>query len=134
MSNINQTQDLFALGAMQDLDNESAATCSGGVGYLNSGDPDVILYNNAGFQGASLGLNARTGDGLPNFGTRDGNGGGGNNGFNDKATSIRVIKGTWEFFGNSNYGGDRLTLGPGSFVENVGSRFNDKFTSARRIV
>ena len=84
MSNINQTQDLFAFGAMQDLDNESAATRSGGVGYLNSGDPDVILYNDQRFQGASLGLNAATGDGLPNFGTRDGNGGGGNNGFNHK--------------------------------------------------
>jgi hypothetical protein len=134
MSNINQTQDMFALDTVQDLDNETAATCSGGIGYLNSGDPDVILYQHARFQGASLGLNAATGDGLPNFGTRDGNGGGGDNGFNDQTSSIRVLKGTWEFFSSSNYGGERLTLGPGSSVEYVGSRFNDRFTSARRIV
>lgn len=52
MFNINnQTQDLFALGAVQDLDNETAATCSGGVGYLNSGDPDVFLYKDANGQG-----------------------------------------------------------------------------------
>jgi hypothetical protein len=64
MSNINQPQNLFALDTVQDLDNETAATCSGGVGYLGSGDPDVILYRHARFQGDSLNLNAATGDGL----------------------------------------------------------------------
>ncbi|MEW6497167.1 MAG: beta/gamma crystallin-related protein [Cyanobacteriota bacterium] len=134
MSNINQTQDLFALDTVQDLDNETAATCSGGAGYLNSGDPDVILFEHERFQGRSLNLNAATGDGLRNFGTWDGNGGGGDNGFNDVTTSIQVLRGTWEFFTSSNYGGESLILGPGSSIEYVGSRFNDRFTSAFRRV
>jgi Beta/Gamma crystallin len=131
MTNIdNQTQNLFAIDAVQDLDNETAATCSGGVGSLNSPNPDVVLFQHKSFQGKSLGLSAASGDGLPNFGTRDGNGGGGDNGFNDITTAIKVNRGTWEFYTNSNYGGERLILGPGSAIERV--QLNDRFTSAKR--
>jgi hypothetical protein len=132
MSNINnQTQDLFAIDAVQDLDNETAATCSGGVGYLYSSDPDVILHKDPNGQGLSIGVNAATGDGVPNIGFADGQGGGFETTFNDSVSSITIKRGAWQFFDNDNYGGDTTgRLNPGTY--NLGAN-DDKITSAFRV-
>lgn len=127
MSNINN-KNLFAIDAVQDLDNETAATCSGGVAYLYSGDPDVILHKDPNGQGQSLNANASTGDGISNIGFTSGNGSGGQETtFNDSVSSITILRGTWSFFQNDNYGGDTTgLLGPGTY--NLGHN-DDRITS-----
>jgi len=125
-SNINnQTQDLFALDTVQDLDNETAATCSGGDGFLNGPDPDVILYKDPNLQGESLGVNAATGDGIPNIG----------NAFNDQTSSILIKRGVWRFYQDVSYNqgnppANFVVLGPGNY--NLGAN-NDNITSLERI-
>lgn len=134
--NNNQSNSLSNIKFVQDISHESAADYSGGAGYLGSGDPDVILYKDGNFQGVSLNLNAAIGDGLSNIGTNDGNGGGGDNGFNDQATSIRILRGEWEFYSSRDFGTvpeDGATvqrLGPGEY--NLFS-LQDKITSAKRL-
>ena len=131
MSNINQTQDLFALDTVQDLDNETAATCSGGVGYLYGPDPDVILHKDPNLQGQSMGVNARTGDGIPFIGTSDGQGGGFNTTFNDTVSSITIRRGSWQFFDHAGYRGDTTgRLGPGTYW--LGHN-NDRISSVFRV-
>mgnify|MGYP003434594727 CR=1 FL=1 len=136
MSNINQTQDLFALDTVQDLDNETAATCSGGVFYKNGRDPDVIFFDGtelpkvgtvSHFTGTRLSLNASIGDGDPNIGIHRGR----VNGFNDKASGIEIKRGRWNFFGDSNFRGQSTgVLGPGRYE--LGAN-NNSITSAQRV-
>jgi len=128
MSNINnQTQDLFALDTVQDLDNETAATCSGGVGFLFGPDPDVILHKDPNGQGQPLGVNAATGDGVPNIGLINGQ----ETTFNDQVSSITIKRGSWNFFGDDNYRGQSTgVLAPGTY--NLGAN-DDAITSAFRV-
>jgi hypothetical protein len=124
----NQSLDLFALDTVQDLDNETAATCSGGEGFLSAPEgADVILYKDFDGQGLSLGANAATSDGVSNIGFLNGPQ---ESTFNDTVSSIRVVRGRWSFFQDANYGGDNTgPLGPGLY--NLGHN-NDKITSAFR--
>ena len=136
MSNINQTQDMFALDTVQDLDNETAATCSGGVFYKNGRNPDVIFFDGREtsggetinhFTGDQLSLNASIGDGDPNIGIQNGRA----NGFNDRASGIEIRRGRWNFFGDSNFRGQSTgVLGPGRHV--LGAN-NNSITSAYRV-
>jgi len=124
MSNINQTQDLFALGAMQDLDNETAATCSGGSGYFGSNDPDIILYEDANFQGRAVNVNASPEDGVNLTGE-----------LNDSVSSMKILRGTWRVTEDDNFrnGGTygSLQLGPGDH-EFGGTPVNDTISSLFR--
>ena len=129
----NQSNSLFNIEFVQDISPETAANYSGGAGYLGSSDPDVILYKDDSLQGESLNLNAAIGDGLSNIGTNDGNGGGGDNGFNDQATSMNIIRGQWELYVHENFGGEKFALGsvgPGTY-NLLG--FTDSITSAKRV-
>jgi hypothetical protein len=131
MSNINQPQNLFALDTVEDLDNETAATCSGGVAYLYGNNPDVILYKDPGLRGQSIGANASTGDGIRNIGFSDGKGGGFSTTFNDQVSSIRILRGSWQFFDKAGFRGDTTgRLGPGTYWL---GHMNNKITSLFRV-
>jgi hypothetical protein len=86
-----QNEQLF-----QELDNEVAATCSGGVAYL---------YQDDNFKGRKLtfynyGTDLRTWD------------------FNDKTSSL-VIQGNevWGFYRDRNYKGPSVALGSGTYTK-----------------
>lgn len=125
----------LSFSAVKELNDEVAATCSGGVFYKNGPDPDVIFYDGretrdgtfAHFTGARLGLNASIGDGDPNIGIQNGR----VNGFNDRASGIEIRRGRWNFFGDSNFQGQSTgILGPGRYV--LGAN-NNRITSAFRL-
>jgi hypothetical protein len=137
----NQSNFLDNIKFVQDITPETAANYSGGAGRLNgaANDPDVIVYRDTNFRGDSLNLNAAIGDGLSNIGTRNGNGGGGDNGFNDQISSIKILRGTWAFYSASNFGNTRESgqtvqnLGPGPAEYKTLPRLQDSITSAKRI-
>ncbi|BAZ22260.1 hypothetical protein NIES4073_31420 [Kalymmatonema gypsitolerans NIES-4073] len=84
------TAEFEATPAFQELDDEVAATCSGGGAtdiYFYGSNPDVILYDsrNRGL-GAALPINAKAFGGDDNL--TDIN-------WNDKTSSIQVIRGNW---------------------------------------
>ena len=118
MSNINQTQNLFALDTVQDLDDETAATCTGGA--------DVILYKDLNGKGDSLHITGKIGQGISNVGPN----------FNDQTSSITIKQGVWEFYQDSYYNnledqyGADIKRGPGNY--NLGAN-NDKITSLKRV-
>lgn len=123
----NNTLAQLNLSAVKELNDEVAATCSGGVFYKNSGDPDVIFYRDINFGGGELRLNASTGDGDPNIGIDNGR----VNGFNDQTSSIRILRGSWNFFDDAGFKGQSTgILGPGNY--NLGAN-NDRITSAFRV-
>jgi Beta/Gamma crystallin len=133
MSNINQTQDLFALDTVQDLDNETAAKCSGGVGYLYGRDPDVILYEHEKGGGKSMSVNAATGDGIPNIGFINGQGAGSHpTGFNDITSSIWIKRGVWIFHDDAGYNGQTTGVLRAGFRYDLGAN-NDRITSLFRV-
>ncbi|KAB8330653.1 beta/gamma crystallin family protein [Scytonema tolypothrichoides VB-61278] len=110
----NQHEQLFT-----ELDNEVAATCSGGY---------VDLYENGPFApGRVATVFAPVG-----FGDRDLR----NSNFNDKTSSIFISAGErWEFFRDINYQGPSRILGPGSYpVLPRDTGFpNDWVSSLRRV-
>ncbi len=123
----NNTLAQLNLSTMKELNDEVAATCSGGVFYKNSGDPDVIFYRDINFGGGELRLNASTGDGDPNIGIDNGR----VNGFNDRTSSIRILRGSWNFFDDAGFKGQSTgILRPGNY--NLGAN-NDRITSAFRV-
>jgi hypothetical protein len=124
MSNIyNQTQNLFALDTVQDLDNETAATCSGGVAYFNGPSPDVILYEHADFKGRSIGVNASTGDGLNLTDA------------NDTVSSAVILRGVWHFYEDVNFnsGGTYGHIQGDKPLDFGGTPVNDTISSIKRV-
>ena len=57
---------------------------------------EVIIFEHNNYQGRSV----RVTSDIPNLDHR---------GFNDRASSIRIVSGTWEFCQNANYGGSCFT-------------------------
>ncbi len=117
-----------AILAIKELDDEVAATCSGGVHYPGSNDPDVILFSDSNARGRTLRLNASGGDGFSNL--RDTN-----LNFNDVTSSISIIRGTWTFYKDAGYNNPEDTLGPGQYTVggNFGKLQNDSISSLLRI-
>ena len=122
--------------AVKELSDEDAASCSGGKGYLNSKDPDVVLYDywipGLGGRGKKLGINAAIDDGVTNIGFSNGDGTGASTGFNDKASYIEVKRGEWVFYTDENYRGSALSAKPGKYAL-LRYGFNNKITSALRV-
>jgi hypothetical protein len=112
MSNINQTQDLFALDTVQDLDNESAAAVSGGVA-------DVILHSGTGQQGRSLETNNKIAN-LSNFN------------FNNITSSVAVNSGTWRFYTKPNFKGAYIDV-ESDTARDLPGKFNNSISSLRSI-
>lgn len=104
------TPEFEATPVFKELDDEVAASCSGvGKFYTGGDDPDVILYDKPNFQGESLRINATNGDGDDNLT---------NLGWNDRTSSIRVIRGKWRIFQNKGYVGKKgevTFLNPGKY-------------------
>jgi hypothetical protein len=93
----------------QQLDNEVAATCSGGY---------AILYENTNFGGRRLRLES----GASNLG---------NFGFNDITSSIQIREGeTWAFYRDTNYRTLLFTSRDGNYPS---IPRNDQISSARRL-
>ena len=119
MSNINnygvdmnkKTLTELSFSAVKELNDEVAATCSGG---------NVSLYRDGNFQGGGI-----------TFSNSDANLA--NNNFNDATSSI-IIRGNqrWRFYKNVNFRGPSVTLGPGRYPR-VGQGLNDSISSLKRI-
>ncbi|MBW4668772.1 MAG: beta/gamma crystallin family protein [Cyanomargarita calcarea GSE-NOS-MK-12-04C] len=115
MSNIsNQSQDLYAIKAVQDLSHESAASVSGGA--------DVTLYDCTKFKGASREINegqTRLGD------------------FDNRTSSVvvdgKINKKVWRFYALPNYKGASFDVGPGQDRKFLPPGFNNKVSSLQSI-
>ncbi|WP_414518221.1 beta/gamma crystallin-related protein [Nostoc sp. PCC 9305] len=118
----NQTLTELSFSAVKEINDEVAATCSGGDGYINGPDPDVILVTNPGYNGGSLAVNAVINDGVRYVGDN----------FNDQISSVNIVRGTWNFFSDPNYQGFLGQLGPGSYPLLTGSN-NDNIASLFRV-
>jgi hypothetical protein len=109
------TAELEATPAFHELDDEVAASCSGGVAYL---------YEHAGFQGRRL----QFFNGENDLRAWD---------FNDKTSSIQIVGNEqWTFYEHINREGKPVTLGPGEYslyrLNQLGIP-NDSISSLRRI-
>ncbi|BAZ23050.1 hypothetical protein NIES4073_39380 [Kalymmatonema gypsitolerans NIES-4073] len=123
----NNTLAQLNLSAVKEINDEVAATCSGGVARINDPDPDVTLYADGQLRGGSLRVNASVGDGIPNIGT--------NGSFNDRTSSLVIHRGQWEFFADSGYRGRySRVLGPGLYRSLDATQIsNDQLTGLRRV-
>ncbi|MEH2242934.1 hypothetical protein [Nostoc sp.] len=109
MSNINdQTQDLYSIELVQDLDHEAAATVTGGYLYLSTG------YNGSGSETPPLGK------AYPDLG-----------GYDNKVSWYKVTgnKG-WYAYTGKNYTGKGYYLKPGS-KGNLGGYANNNWESVK---
>lgn len=131
MSNINNRVDMnnktlaqLSFSAVKELNDDVAATCSGGVASTGGNDPDIILYRDLGFGGGNpLGVNASVNDGLSYVGDD----------FNDKTSSIAIIRGTWDFYQDGQFGNYQTTLGPGVYSNLPTGIANDSLSSLSRV-
>ncbi|WP_414573864.1 beta/gamma crystallin-related protein [Nostoc sp. CCY 9925] len=107
----NKTLTELSFSAVKELNDELAATCSGGR---------VNIFQDANFQGRGI-----------TFSNSDANLA--NNGFNDVTSSI-VITGNerWRFYKNANFRGPSVTLGPGRYPR-LSRGVNNSISSIKRI-
>lgn len=120
---------LDAILAVKELDDEVAATCSGGKIYFDGPNPDVLLFEDNNYGGGVLRINATNGAGDENL---DNSLVG--SGWNNKTSSIKIVRGEWQIFQDDGYKGKSKTLKPGSYSK--ASAFglaNDSLTGIRRI-
>lgn len=120
MTNSKQYFNLEAMSALKLVEDEVAATCSGGSAYTGSGDPDVNLFSGSPDGGDSLTVNADIGDGLSYIG----------DGFNDKTTFVQVLRGTWVAYDNANFDQPLGTFGPGVYALGDGA---NRLSSIQRV-
>ncbi|MDM9586273.1 beta/gamma crystallin-related protein [Nostoc sp. GT001] len=112
-----------AISSIKELNDEDAATYSGGIAFTGGNNPDVILYTDEGFNGRNLGVNASGSDGVPYVGDD----------FNDLTSSIAIIRGTWAFYRDLNFTTYQTTLGPGLYSSLPGGIANDSLSSLFRV-
>jgi Beta/Gamma crystallin len=124
-----ESTDQFEATAFTELDDEVAATCSGGIVRFDGPNPDVILYEHTGLGGKSLGINATLNDGDGNLdNARIGSG------WNNRTSSIKIIRGTWQLFRDGGYQGPKSERGPGRYnTPRDFGQANDALTGIRRI-
>ncbi|MBD2468755.1 beta/gamma crystallin-related protein [Nostoc sp. FACHB-145] len=130
MSNINnhavdmnkQTLAELNFSAVKELNDEVAATCSGGEGSLNGPSPDLYLDADSNYGGAYLGVNAVINDGISYVGDS----------FNDQTSSIEIYRGTWNFYRDANYQGFLYQIGPGNYPV-LAADSNDSISSLYRV-
>ncbi|MEH1960330.1 MAG: hypothetical protein V7L05_10685 [Nostoc sp.] len=106
MSNINnQTQDLYSVELVQDLDHEAAATVTGGTLYISTG------YNGSGSE-------TPVGKAYTSLG-----------GYNNKVSWYKVTGNTgWYAYTGQNYTGKKYYLAPGT-QGNLGGYANNNIES-----
>jgi hypothetical protein len=117
----NQHEQLFT-----ELDDEVAATCSGGVAYTGGPDPDVILYTHGGTNGVPLKVNASINDGLIDLGE---------NSFNDRVSSFIILRGRWNFYADAGFRGryNSRPLRAGTYSSLPRGFSNDQLSSLKRV-
>jgi hypothetical protein len=123
------TAEFEGTPAFHELDDEVAATCSGGTIYFGGSNPDVILFEDTQYRGKALRINATSGDGDDNLDNAAIG-----SGWNNRTSSIRVIRGTWQIYTDGNYKGTTRTLVPGDYY--TPQKFglpNDSLTGIRRV-
>ena len=98
MSIINdRIKDLNVIAGVNELTNETAATCSGGTG------PDVVLYSKKNLQGRSLKVFVA----IPDLRRYN---------FNNITSSFKVINGKWNLYTKFNFKGSSTGfLGKGAY-------------------
>jgi Beta/Gamma crystallin len=105
----NQTKDLNAIAGVNELTNETAATCSGGTG------PDVVLYSGKNLTGRTLKVNNPIKD-LRRYH------------FNNITSSFRVNRGKWNLYTGFHFKGYSTGfLGKGAY--NLLGRLNNAVSS-----
>ncbi|WP_414585563.1 beta/gamma crystallin-related protein [Scytonema sp. PCC 10023] len=109
----NQHEQLFTEldPVFEEISDDNSASLTGGVVRFASGNPDIILYDspNRGL-GDALQINAGAYEGDANL---DNNPWPGQSGWNNKTSSIQVIRGNWVIYEHTNRGGrSGVTLTP----------------------
>lgn len=107
------TPEIEATPVFKELDDEVAATSIGG-GVL-------ALYENGNFNQNKDGRVLLLDHSTKNLGS-----------FNDLTSSIKISRGTWEFYADENYNKLLFTRGPGSYSV-IPNGTNDRITSIKRI-
>lgn len=123
----------FEAPVFLELDDEVAATCSGGRVEFGGPNPDVILFEHINRGGAALRINATLGDGDSNL---INNRLGLFSNWNDKTSSIQVVRGRWQVFMHAGYGHPSriVTVNPGYYPNAAAIGLpNDSISSIRRI-
>lgn len=107
---------LDATLALEELNDEVAATCSGGAA--------VTLYENGRFNQDKDGRVLPLNKSIANLGS-----------FNDKTSSFIISQGTWEFYADENYNKLLFKRGPGRYpVLSTGKDgVNDRVSSLKRV-
>jgi Beta/Gamma crystallin len=111
----NKFNSLAQIAFVEDIDQETAANYSGGAGVTLFQDIN-LGGSNANFGGVGVG------SGIPYVGDT----------WNDRASGVTVSEGTWEFYTDSEYRGDKFVVPSGSYGW-LGNFFNDKISSFRRV-
>jgi Beta/Gamma crystallin len=127
MLNIKEYFNQLDAIAVKELEDEVAATCSGGALTTSGVAPsaDVTLWENGPFaKGDTLSLiGFQKGDGISNLGA-----------FNDKTSSIRINRGRWAFYKDDRFRSQQAILGPGSYpVPSRQGIANDSLSSLLRV-
>ncbi|WP_442944349.1 beta/gamma crystallin-related protein [Nostoc sp.] len=83
------------------------------------------MFQDNGFAGKGLSVNATTGDGLSDLRIY---------GFNDKTSSISIIRGRWTFYRDINFNGPLVTLTRGRYSSPGAAHIpNDTVSSLLRV-
>lgn len=116
----NQPEQLFTeltaeieAPALQELDDEVAATCSGGAA--------VTLYENGNFNRNKDGRVLPVNGSIRNLGS-----------FNDLTSSIKISSGRWAFYADEEFNKPMFTLGRGNYPV-IALKYNDRLTSIKRV-
>jgi hypothetical protein len=108
----------FEAPAFQELDDEVAATCSGGQ--------VLALYEHVNFNKFQDGRVRLINGSIGNIGS-----------FNDITSSIKISRGVWEFYADENYNNLLFKGGPGNYSvlprAGDGRSANDRITSIKRV-
>lgn len=107
------TAEIEATPVFKELDDEVAASCSGGAA--------VTLYENGRFNNDEDGRVLPVNSSIANLGS-----------FNDKTSSFKISQGRWGFYADENYNNLLFTRGAGSYPV-VPNGTNDRISSIKRI-
>lgn len=102
----------FEAPAFTELDDEVAATCSGGA---------VTLYENGNFNRGDDGRVRVINGSIANLGS-----------FNDLTSSFKISSGRWTFYADEQYNQPLFTRGPGEYPV-VPNGTNDRISSIRKV-
>ncbi|MDZ8263327.1 beta/gamma crystallin-related protein [Nostoc sp. ChiQUE01b] len=110
----NNTLAQLNLSAVKEINDDVAATCSGGA--------KVQVFTNPNFSGTASNIIDYDVPGLSRV-------------FNDKISSIKVLSGKWTFWSDANFSGKGISLTPGNYrnlAKYSDGAFNNVISSFKR--